>query len=188
MLLQHTTINYLNWKNENLFLYWLKLIYEVKPKNDDYRIVGFTRNSEDEQFFERAAQINHKIIKSLKYFSYFGSVMVCRPYFNLEGTQLDLVTFWTFASANCFLFGVFFVKFLKMICGLNLYPVVMLRYFSRRCKHILDQIQTLKDAESGIDNEKLEKVILNFNSLMLQMANVNGYWKFLFGELLRVLG
>ena len=185
----HTTINfYLNSKREDLFLYFLKLIYEVKPKSGNYRkIVGFTRNSEDELFFQRAAQLNYKISEILRYFTYFGTVLVSRPYFNLEGTQLDFVTFWFFAAVNCWVFGFFFVKFLKIICGLSLYPVVILRYFSGRCKHIFDQIETLK-AGSGIDNVKLEELLLEFNTLMLQMTNVNGYWKFLFGELRVSLG
>ena len=182
-VLLHTTVNYLNSKREHLFLYWLKLTYEVKPKNGDhYKIVNFVRNSEDEQFFQGAAQINYKISESLRYFTYFGSVFMCRPYFYLEGTQLDLVTFWFFASVNCLLFGIFFLKFTKIMSTLNLFPIVMLRYFSRRCKHILDQIKTLKNASSDIDNVKLNEILFDFNSLMLQMANVNGYWKFFFGE------
>lgn len=174
----------MNWKRERLFLYWLKLVYEVEPRSGDYReITRFARNSKDQQFFERAAQLNYKIVESLKYFCCFAAVIVCLRYFNLEGTELDFVTFWFFASANCFLFAVFLVKLTKITCCLNLCPVVMSRYFSDRCKQMLDQIETLKSA--GLDNAKLSDLLHDFNSLILQMANVNGYFKFLFGELFK---
>ena len=178
------TINYLNFKREPVFLYWLKLTYEIKPRNGDYRkILNFTRNSEDEKFFYCSSQINYKLSQLISYLSYVGSVFLCLPYFRSEGGQLSFATFWFFACANCWIFCIFFLKFIQVICCLNLFPVVMLRHFSGRCRHILRQIEALKNAKRGINNAKLREITFDFNSLMLQIANVNGYWKFLFGKL-----
>ena len=183
IVLLHEGVNFLNFWRESSLLFWLKLTYEIKPNNGDYRkIVNFTRNREDERSFERAAQINYKITEILRYFTYGGSLFICLPYFTLEA-QLDFVIFWIFAIANWIFLAIFFISFLKLVCSLVLFSIVMLQHFSRRCRYILNQIEALKNGRTDIDNEKLSELLFDFNSLMSQIANVNGYWKWLFGKL-----
>ena len=177
----HLNFVYLNTKREDLLRYWLKLSYEIKPKKEiGDRIINFSRNAIDEHFWIKVNQANYVIHILTRPLIYLITILVCLPYFSIK-VDLNFVTFWLIAFLNYVVFLAFYHFFTLELFDLALFPVILLSYFVRKYKILKDQIQSLRNNELRIDNDKLHKLIYDFDTLTLHMITTNEYWKFLFG-------
>lgn len=165
----HLTYLYIHNKKENLLIYWLEIMQEIKLKNKK-------NNKIDIKFFKEQSEMNYKFDLALKWMVKIASVFICLYYIILT-VKVNILYLYPIAFLNYFLLFTFFFNACRVEGNLNLIPLTLSKYFIFKFKILIKQIEK----SDSNDNLKLTKLIFKFNDLNQKIRMINSYFKYLFG-------
>lgn len=168
--------NHINRKKEDLLLFWFKTTYEIPAKNkDDYKVVGLSAK-ENKRFWDDEDKFNIQYNKIVKLFIIFVAIVFNFPLFlNTYGFEPHI--YLPFMFLNFLHNGYYVYAFFEMVYFNIFFFLTILKFYSKKYDYITNKINELKRKNKISNNQKLSRLIFDFNLIYLEIAKINDLFK-----------
>ena len=180
MLGIHIVFNHINAKKDYILIRkWMKMTYEIPAESiDNNEVIGLSRK-ENKAFWQAEDKLNYRYL--------VGVVNACLIVISLVfDSQLFFVSFDVSLALYIPMqiinlvwntFGIF--SYLHGFYTLNTFFVTIIYFMSKKFRNIRRQIERMNASirTAQINNRKLAQLIYEYNSVSLELAEMNNFFK-----------
>lgn len=141
---------------------------------DDYELIGFSKRK-DTNYWKQQDRFNHLFDVTLK----LSTLVICIVFniqlftFDVDLTNFSNLLILILNIAHASLYS--YINF-QSICTLNIILLAILRFFDKKYEYLNEKLQRfLLSKQSRFDNQKLNKLIYDFDFVTLELIKVNEY-------------
>lgn len=166
-------------KDCHLFFRWISISNELPAqKGSKYRVVGLSRKENDE-FWIAEHRFNQLYYRLANIGIHFACTGICVQYF-LVSFDIDFYLFILIQGFHIVYSYVWFYLYFHCICDPSVFYLWTSKFLTKKFSYISRQIGRMnaKTAKTKIiDNRKLSSLIRCHNRVMMELFEVNAFFK-----------
>lgn len=188
MSISHFTLNRFNRASNESFMLWMRLSDEIP---NDRPLVGISEE-ENSSFWDAEKQFNFYYNRSL-YLLLIGSYVTVNMQIFLVDYEVDTRTYLIVQCVHSVHHFFFIRAYFTIFYTPNFFHLGMLRFFTKKFDYIRQQAIGLQDdtrkkrkkktkkLEDNEYDQRLGELIHDFNTVYLELIQINNYFKYLSG-------
>lgn len=153
------------------------MTFEVPAKSDDdYEVIGLPKER-NRKFWEMEQRINYVWYRVINVFLAFA-VVVFNAQFFFVIFDVNIYVYILVEGLQMLHTSVIIFGFLHAVYTVNLFAIEIMYFMKQKFHHVFRQMEELNNSkDKRIDNRSLARLIFEFSSVQLEMAEMNNFFK-----------